>query len=617
MHPSAQAPPVAARARAAAAAPPRAPPPPLSLRPRPAAPRRARHAVLVSPARAADAARGAPAAAAAQAAAATGPLAASAAAAGAAAPGRPAVAAAPPRVDVAKMLTNALAGAPTLAALLETAEANAGALNHVHVAVALTRAAALSAAAGPLLHAPAPAAAGRGHADGASGSTGGGGFITEDSSGSSGGGGFLSEVAGSSSSSAAGAAIAAAPAPAPLAAGEATLRRLCALLAQRLRHAHPDTLAASLWALGRLSQLGLGPQLAAALAATPAVADDDGGSGGGSRGAATSSSGGAAARPPTAAEKQRPPRRRAPLLPALGARALTLAPDMSGRQLATCLWGLARAGFAPQPAWLAAWDAAAAAALRAPGRFALADCSVLLHAHALLRAPPGPDCFDAWQSATLAGGLLSAPPHALSTMLWSAGQLGLAPRPDWMAAAFEASGPQLASYDSSDLANAAYGVAALGAPPPDGWADGLAAALERGVAAGGSDSEAADAVRRRSGSEACASGGGSDEDEDGSGAAARPITPYAFATTLAALAKLGAGARLGGGWLPAALARSVGALGAFRPHELASTAWALARLDRAPPDDWLAAFLAACRRELPGFSGPQLVNVIWCAAAGW
>jgi hypothetical protein len=403
------------------------------------------------------------------------------------------------------------------------------------------------------------------------------------------------------------------------------------LLAQRLRHMGPDTLAASLWALGRFSQLGLGPQLAAALAATPAVADDEGASSdGGSGGGRSGSDASAAGPPPSAAERQRPPRRRAPLTGALGARALALAPSMTGRQLATSLWGLARVGFAPPAAWLEAWEATAGAALREPGRFTLADCSVLLHAFALLRRPPALDCFAAWQSACLESGLATALPHALGTMLWSAGALGLRPGPDWMAVAFEASGPRLGSYDSLDLANAACGVAALGVAPPEGWVRGLAAAIERGVSAceeGGEGSGSSSGSGSSDGGGGGGGGGGGSQvssggrggrdvghdggDGHGSGAGPRPVTPYAFSTALASLAKLGAGPRLGSAWLAGALGRSGGALGAFRASDLASTAWALARLDHAPPDAWMAAFMGACRQRMGEFSGHQLVNVIW------
>jgi hypothetical protein len=59
------------------------------------------------------------------------------------------------------------------------------------------------------------------------------------------------------------------------------------------------------------------------------------------------------------------------------------------------------------------------------------------------------------------------------------------------------------------------------------------------------------------------------------------------------------------------LAASEPRLHAWRPQELASTAWALSRLGVAPPDGWLRRFLSVSSRKLPAFSDQQLANLAW------
>ncbi|KAI8464167.1 MAG: hypothetical protein J3K34DRAFT_526426 [Monoraphidium minutum] len=442
------------------------------------------------------------------------------------------------RVDLAKMLTSAIAGAPTLQQLVALAEDNAARLDHIHAAALVCRAAQLAGAAGPLLQQPG----------------GGGGEQEQEKQGREDGAGAAGAVP----------------------------RLLCTLLAQRLRHATPASLAASLWGLGRLSQSGLGPQLAAALAAMPAVD--------------------AAAAP---RERRADPRaRRAPLLAALGARAAALAPGMSGQQLATSLWGLARAGLRPDAGWVEAFLAPVSAALDAR-RCGLTDCAQLLYALALMRRPPPAAFYEAWQGAVLALGLEAANPQDVSTMLWAAGSLGAAPRAEWLAAALDASGPRLGGYGPQALSNAIYGLAALGARPPDAWLAAFLAAVASGGDEGGGGDE---------GSSGGVEGGGGGVEGGSGGGGAAAVTPQAFSCTLASLAKLGAAPPPGAPWLDAMLARSAGALARFKPLELSNTAWALARLGHRPGEAWSDAFMGAARDALPGFTPHQLANVLWSLA---
>ena len=46
---------------------------------------------------------------------------------------------------------------------------------------------------------------------------------------------------------------------------------------------------------------------------------------------------------------------------------------------------------------------------------------------------------------------------------------------------------------------------------------------------------------------------------------------------------------------------------AFKPPDLANTAWALATVDYKPPPSFMADLLSACRQQLYGFS-PQVTR---------
>lgn len=66
-------------------------------------------------------------------------------------------------------------------------------------------------------------------------------------------------------------------------------------------------------------------------------------------------------------------------------------------------------------------------------------------------------------------------------------------------------------------------------------------------------------------------------------------------------------------WLAAELAQAQRALPTYRPDQLSNTLIALARMQRAPPAAWLAAFEAAA--PLQAFTLQQLVDVAWALAA--
>jgi hypothetical protein len=316
-----------------------------------------------------------------------------------------------------------------------------------------------------------------------------------------------------------------------------------------------------------------------------------------------------------------PGRFAAELLPA----ARRLLGACTGPQLAQLLWGLAELRLWPGRGWLDDWLAGGLPRARRAGRRGGSG-----GAGPLLGRRSGPFCAFAAQSspggraawrpipkavprATVRG----LPAAANTCTRWcyaaacTAAPCGFVypppplppPSPNTRTAALE---PQLAGLDGPSLADAAWGLARMGAPVPSPWLGSLVAAVDARLAEAGGAAARPEAVMA---AEVGADAAGGVQ-APAAAAAARP-GPLGFggsalveraaaqargiATAAAAAEDDGAPA---GPIAATASGGGGGAGGGVDARCLAVLVWALARLGHRPPRSWLVAFKAASEEQL-------------------
>ena len=236
----------------------------------------------------------------------------------------------------------------------------------------------------------------------------------------------------------------------------------------------------------------------------------------------------------------------------LAALALRRLPGFRPQQFANVLWGLARLGHRPPPAWMDAYLAAAEERL-----------------------------------------VVFRPPD-LARLMWALGALKFLPARGWLGAFLAESGDKLGGFSARDLANTLWGLAALRAAPPPDWLRDAALAMEQHFAYGRAAAGAASWPAEEAG--LCGGGssgggvggvGGSASYEPGASGAAgwrrqAPFRPDELSIACWALARLGH--EPSAWWVDAVASTAALMAPAMGPQEAANTLWALQRWRaRAPP----------------------------------
>jgi hypothetical protein len=140
-------------------------------------------------------------------------------------------------------------------------------------------------------------------------------------------------------------------------------------------------------------------------------------------------------------------------------------------------------------------------------------------------------------------------PQDLSNILWALAVLNITPDEAWLAWFQQQLLRQLPACNQQVLANTIWALARLACSPSDAF---LQSFLQQ--------------CRQQLGSRAAGS------------------TPQGYSNTLASLAKLQVAP--GQEWLAAYVAAMQPALPRFKPQELATSIWALAKLGHQPPEEW-------------------------------
>lgn len=149
---------------------------------------------------------------------------------------------------------------------------------------------------------------------------------------------------------------------------------------------------------------------------------------------------------------------------------------LTGQQLCTVLWGLAKMGYRAKKSWLKDYLHAVSKHM-ASQQLTITDLSILMYSLAVMEHHPAQAWFATWQAAVLQCDVHAASPLAISNMLWGLGHNKLAPSSSWLTAVLTCSMQQLPSFGAQECSNTIWAVARLGVAPPDGWLYAFMAAV--------------------------------------------------------------------------------------------------------------------------------------------